>query len=254
MITIRPGILVSLKTSVSGGVVYERKDIEPEHSFGGDGKRSKWETTRTVQDADEFETACKTRIAAGDRIRNACMKTGFGLVCPQAKIAALDEAVATSRREVDAFNASSRISKISLGVMRGQIASSDSEAVLAISQEVRTLLDQINGGVAKLDVSAIREASSAARKMEQMLDEQQAGIVSAAVVAARAAAREIVRRVERDGEDAAVVLQSLKIDAIDTARFAFIEHEPAPITPTKEKSDAVRQSKRSRSKGQKKAG
>lgn len=252
MITIRPGILVSLKTSVSGGVVYERKDIEPEHSFGGDGKRSKWETTRTVQDAAEFEAACKTRISAGDRIRNVCMRTGFGLVCPQAKIAALDEAVTTSRREVEAFNVSSRASKVSLGVMRGQIASSDSEAVLAISQEVRTLLDQIRGGIAKLDVSAIREASSAARKMEQMLDDQQAGIVSAAVVAARAAAREIVRRVERDGEDSIAVLQSLKMDAIETARFAFIEHVEAP--PTEEKSDAMRQGKRGRSKGQKEAG
>ncbi len=40
--TLRPGLLVSLKTSVTGNVVYRRKDIEPDHRTKDGVQRARW--------------------------------------------------------------------------------------------------------------------------------------------------------------------------------------------------------------------
>ena len=44
--TIRPGLLVSLKTTVRGNVSYQHTDIEPEHLTETGQQLAKWETER----------------------------------------------------------------------------------------------------------------------------------------------------------------------------------------------------------------
>ena len=56
--TLRPGLLVSLKTSVHGNVSYQRRDIINEASH------SKWETDRVIADPVEHEAATKARNTA----------------------------------------------------------------------------------------------------------------------------------------------------------------------------------------------
>ena len=75
--TLRPGFLVSLKTTVRGNVHYVRKDIEASVAAGeiaDDAEESRidrWETERTISDPKEYKAARTARSKACDRsIRN----------------------------------------------------------------------------------------------------------------------------------------------------------------------------------------
>jgi hypothetical protein len=55
---IRPGLLVSLKTTVHGGVSYQKRTIVPDHPEGK-ARIASWETTRQIQDAEEHNAAAR---------------------------------------------------------------------------------------------------------------------------------------------------------------------------------------------------
>src|SRR5262249_46513243 len=94
--TLRPGFLVSLKTSTRGNVAYDKRDIERDHLVKG--KRvAKWETTRQIADPDEFERAQKVRAKACSLIRGVCAQSDFGLLCPEDKGDQLAKAIAEMR-------------------------------------------------------------------------------------------------------------------------------------------------------------
>ena len=51
---IRPGLMVSLKTEVRGGVSYLRENLDPSSAQVVDGKTvESWNTTKIVEDAAE---------------------------------------------------------------------------------------------------------------------------------------------------------------------------------------------------------
>ena len=241
---LKPGLLVSLKTSLEGGVTYERRDlaveadpnldadpvvvVDTEATVPADQPKAdvaRWETTRVIEDAEEHKRAVTARNAAGRAIRSVCTATSFGLLCNQDREAVLDKAVAEARALVDAHNATAKHTRVSVYVLKGRIASTDEEAARAIASEVRGLLSEMEAGIRRLDVEAVREAASRAKKVGAVLDETQAKLISEAVVAARDAARQIVRRVEGDGEAAEKVLAELSTSAIEKARFAFLDLE-----------------------------
>jgi hypothetical protein len=229
---LRPGILVSLKTELSGGALYERVDLEHTEDETGRDK-AKWETTRYIEDPAEYERAVKVRSKAGGLVRRACAQTAFGLLCPESRESSLDEAIAEAQRIVSEFNASARHSQVRVYVLRGRIASSDEEAARAIASEVRDLLDQMERGVRAVNAEAVREAATRAKKIAGVLDEAQAKKIGEAVEAAREAATAIVKRVVKGGEEAAQVIEELKNQtaAIETARFAFLDTEE--VVPTR---------------------
>lgn len=234
MQVIKPGILVAVRTSVVGGVTYEREDIvdnEPAPAPAGatDKRIEKWKTTKIVVDPAEHEAASKLRSSALAMIRRQCVETSFGLLAPVSNEAALDAAIQQARSQVREFNDASRYSKISVSVLKGRVASTDEEAVRAVSAELVDLMRDMDAGIRRLDPAAIRAAAQKASKMQAVLGESQQIRVTMAVEAARKAAREIVRRVEKGGEDAAVVLQDLQIAAIETARVQFLELETATL-------------------------
>lgn len=228
MQVIKPGILVAVRTSVGGGVSYQREDLEPEVQASEQAparKVEKWKTTKIVTDAEEHERASKTRSTALSLIRRECIETSFGLLAVGSKEAELDAAIAEARRLAREFNDRSRYSKISISVLKGRVASTDEEAVRAVSAELGDLMREMDASIRRLDPAAIRAAAQKASKIQQVLTEAQQLRVTAAVEAARKAAREIVRRVEKGGEDAAVVLRDIQTTAIDTARVSFLELE-----------------------------
>jgi hypothetical protein len=230
---LRPGILVSLKTQISGGTLYERVDLEHETSDDGRDK-AKWETTRYIEDPAEYERGVKIRSKARGLIERACSKTAFGLLCPESKESSLDEAIGEAQKIVTSFNESAQHSTVRVYVIRGRIASSDEEAARAIASEVRDLLTQMESGVATVDVEKIREAANKAKRLGAVLEESQALKVNEAVAAAREAATAIVKRVTKNGELAETVIAELRgqTAAIETARFAFLDTDdetvPAP--------------------------
>lgn len=251
--TIRPGLLVSLKTSLSGGVSYRRIDLDASAEDSGvqelktgedfdaalQASVARWETTRRIEDPDEHKRATVARGKASALIRAVCIRSAFGLLCPTIGEPELDAALVEAQKIVSEFNESARFSQIKIYVLKGRIADNDVEAAKAIASEVRDLLAQMRDGIAGADVEAIREAANRANKLGGMLGAEQAEQVDAAVSAARKAARALVKRVQKEGEQVEAVLAEISTSAIDKARFAFLDTDDAPSASNEPELPAV---------------
>jgi hypothetical protein len=234
---LKPGYLVSLKTTIRGGVNYRRRDIEASHQTDTGAAVSKWETEREIPDPAEFEAATVARGKARSLVTAVCCPSSFGLLCPLAEEGRLQESIAAARAIADAHNAGAGISRVEVYVLVGQVARDDQEAARAIGSEMRDLMAQMDEGIRRADPEAIREAANKARAMGAMLSEDVSGTVNQAIDQARKAARELVKRVEKAGEPAALVIAELASDRIQAARFSFldldeIQEAPAESAPS----------------------
>ena len=228
---LRPGLLVSLKTSIRGGVNYHRTEIEPDHSTEDGARRARWDTVRDIPDAAEFERATQARGKARALVSSVCCASSFGMLCPSARAADLDEAVAEARKVAEEHNATARLTRLDVFVLVGRIAQDDAEAVRAVTSEVRELLDAMQEGIKAANPEAIREAANKARNLGSMLNEDVSGKVADAIAQARSAARELVKRVGKAGESAADVVKEINVEKISGARFAFLDlDQPGQVT------------------------
>lgn len=230
MQTLRPGLLVSLKTSASGNVSYNRTELAPETIEGGVA-RSKWETERTIADAKEHEAALRVQAKAGALIRTICARSAFGLLCAEDKLDKLEAAITEARKMAADFNATARLSRVSVDVLMGRIAPDEAFAVRAINSEVSALMRDMENGLAKLDVKAVREAADKAREVSAMLSDQAQARVSIAVDTARSAARQIVKA-EKDGK--AAEIDKLAVVKISEMRAGFLDMDDAGEVQTPE--------------------
>lgn len=227
---LKPGLLVSLKTSIRGGVNYQRVDLEHNHTDDDGALVARWETKRQIVDPAEYERATVTRGKARTLISSVCCSSSFGLLCPVSNESRLDEVIAEARALAAAHNAEATVTQVEVFVLVGRISSDDAEAARAIGSEVRELLDDMKSAIDAADPARIREAASKARELGSMLSPDVASQVTDAIVQARSAAREIVKRVEKSGESAARVVASLNTTAINMARFAFLDMDAGQAT------------------------
>ncbi len=51
--TLRPGLLVSVKTSIRGNVTYSTRDLDPDHIESDGSRQARWETERRIADPQE---------------------------------------------------------------------------------------------------------------------------------------------------------------------------------------------------------
>ncbi len=224
---LRPGLLVSAKTSMSGGVEYQRQELGTAdvQTPSEAAAVARWETTRIIEDPEEHARAGQVRSKCMTAIRRVCAQTSFGLLCPIGMEFALDEAIKEARDLASEFNETAQHARIGVYILKGRIADNDDQATRAIASEVRGLLEEMQNGIRAVDASAIRAAANKAREVGKILDQAQADQVGRAIKAARSAAREIVKRVEKGGEDAELVYADLRTGAVDRARFAFLDIE-----------------------------
>jgi hypothetical protein len=215
--TLRPGLLVSLKTSVRGNVSYNRVDLENEND--GKTETARWETERKIADAKEHEAALKARSKAVSMIRGVCAKSAFGLLCPENAAEELDAAIAESRKVTDAFNATAKLTRVSVYVIAGRVAPDDVEAVKAINSEIKDLLADMERGLANCDVKVVRDAANKAKNVGMMLSADAQARVQIAIETARASARKIVQA----GEQAAQEIDKRAIRKITEMRTAFLD-------------------------------
>lgn len=215
--TLRPGLLVSLKTSLRGNVKYDRVDLEDRPEI------SKWETTRVIADPDEYERGKKAQSRASSIIRRECSASAFGLLCTAERAWRLEDAIAEARAVVDQFNASAQHSHLAVYVIAGKIAATDEEAVRAINSEVRDLIDTMREGVANFDVKVIRDAANKARQLGQVLSPDAQVRIQFAIDAARGVAKDIVKA----GEAAALEVDKTAIRRIAEQRTAFLDFSEA---------------------------
>src|SRR5262245_7773611 len=225
--TLRPGFLVSVKTSVSGNVYYRTHDLPLDFKAYEDdatvARVTRWETTKTVTDPKEHERALKARSLARSAIQTVCAHSAFGLLCPEQNAEKLATAVAKARDIADQFNATAQVTRLSVNVLVGRIAPDDVEAVRAINSEIRDLMDTMASGLAGLDVQRVRDAANKARSVSQMLDANAGERVAKAIEVARKAAEEIVKA----GEAAEVEIDQVAIQRIVEARTSFLDLEDA---------------------------
>jgi hypothetical protein len=221
--TLRPGLLVSLKTSVKENVRYEYTDIEPEHLTEEGQQLARWETSRSVADPTEHEAAKKVRSRICTVIRSTCVRSSFGLLCPEKSADDLDSALTEARRLAEEFNAVAKLTRVNVYVLVGRIVPDDLEALRAINSEARDLLTTMAEGIRTLDVTAVRDAADRARDIGRMLTPEAQARIGTAVEEARAAARKIVKA----GEQAAKEIDEQSIRRITEARTAFLDTDPA---------------------------
>jgi hypothetical protein len=234
--TIRPGLLVALKTNVTGNVRYHKQELGA--SIEGDAEIVKWETERTVKDPKEFKAAGQIRMKARGFILNVCAKSSFGLLCPEDKADKLAEAMTKARALADAFNETATVTRININIIAGRVASDDVEATRAINGEVRELLERMERGVKTMDVEAIRDAATRAKAMSSIVAPEANDKLQAAIDVAREAARKLVKA----GETAAREVDKAALQKLKASRTAFLdldEAKPAEVKKVKAKGRAV---------------
>lgn len=216
--TLRPGLLVSIKTSIDGNVSYIKTELEAEQITAGT-LRAKWETEKTVTDVAEHEAASKVRSKARSLIASVCASSAFGMLCPDNAEADLMKALAEARQRCEDFNATSKLSKVYFYAITGRVAPDDVEAVRAINSEVRGLLAQMEEGIQKLDVAAVRKAADTAKQLGTMLTPAAQARIQIALDAARATAKKMVAA----GEQAATEIDARTLSTLREARTAFLD-------------------------------
>lgn len=222
--TLRPGLLVNLKTQISGNVKYSTVTLEAEHLTQDGMQKAKWETERTLIDPPEHEVAKRVRNLIRTAMVRCCAQSAFGLLCPESKVGELEIAITEAREAARNFNKSAKFTKVSVYVMTGKIAPDDVEAVRAINSEVRELLSRMEAGVRNLDAEEIRKAAAWAKGLGSMLSPVAAERVQVAIEAARKAARQIAKA----GETAATKVDLEAIKRITESRLAFLDLDDAP--------------------------
>lgn len=219
--TIRPGLLVNIKTSIKGNVKYDKS--EETVSNEGGIEVSEWRTERTVIDPKEQKAATEVRSKARNLIVGVCAASEFGLLCPEDKRADLDEAFAKARRLCAEFNATAKVTRVKFNAIAGRIAPDDVEAVRAINGEVRDLLSEMQAGIEALDVERIRDAANRAKKLGNMLSNEAQDRIADAIKTVRKVAKDIVEA----GEQAAIDVDAAVINKLASARTSFLDLDDA---------------------------
>jgi hypothetical protein len=233
--TMRPGLLVSLKTSISGNINYNRRELEHETKKTGE-EFARWETERTIADPQEHDKAVDARCAARSAITRICTNTAFGLLCPEDRADELEKAVQAARDIADTFNSEAKLSRLGVYVITGRIAQDDVEAVRAINSEVRDLLRDMSEGLKNLDVKAVRAAANKAKSIGAMLSPDAAARIQIAIDAARSSAKQMVKA----GEQVSMEIDNVSIRKITEQRTAFLDiDESKQIAKPKSAARAV---------------
>ena len=221
--TLIPGLLVSLKTTLKGNVSYHTLDAAPDEavipSEQSNVAVAAWNTTRVTKDVEEFEAAKKVRSKARALITGVCANSNFGLLCPQARVADLESALADARAICEAFNATARVTRIGCFVITGEIAQNDLEAARAINSEIAEGIEVMRRGCETLDPAMIRDAASKLKDVGQMLTPAMRERVEAGIKLARTEARRLVK----SGENAALAVDRQVVDQLAFARSAFLD-------------------------------
>lgn len=228
--TLRPGLLVGLKTSIKGNVKYNKKDLGTH--LEGATERARWEQERTTKDAAEQAAAVEVRSKARRFIEAVCSRTDFGLLCPKIAKPDLDKAIVEARAVCAAFNATSKFTKVRFGAVTGTIAQDDLQAARELRKEISELLGDMKEGLEQLDLETVRNAATRAKQLGQLLTPEAATRVQMAVDQARALARKIAKA----GDNGASAIEAGTIARLKEARGSFLDLEPvdqgSTFTPT----------------------
>jgi hypothetical protein len=217
--TIRPGIIVSLKTSISGNVRYYTTDIEREHLLeNGQTSEAEWNTRRIVLDKAEHERAVKVRSKCRSLITGVCTMGNF-LMCRQDRRDQLEIAIKEAEAMAREFNASASVTRITCLAGLNEVAPDDARWLAIVNSEVRDLLDAMAKGVQNLDPDAIRKAANAAQSVGKVLSAEAQERLQASIDSVRKQARAI----KKAADVAAITIDATVYRTLEESRAAFLE-------------------------------
>lgn len=190
---IRPGFLISLKTTLIGNISYHKQVLEREHVDADGSEKARWETLRVIGDREEHNAGRKAQAEARAKVTQVCTNTAFGLLCPEDNAAELQAAIAEAKAVAAEFNRTARLSRVNIYVIVGKIATDRFDVVGAMAAEALELLNALLTGIRNRDAGEIRTAANELRKLGDMFSEPSRGQLKVAIDAARTAARKIVK-------------------------------------------------------------
>jgi hypothetical protein len=225
--TLRPGLLVCLKTSISNTVTYDRIDLEPISPVEEEPSKhvARWETVRTIGNLAEHEKSIKVRSKARALISSVCAKSAFGLLCPEAASPDLDKAMSAARKLCEDFNNEAELTRVHIYIICGRVAADDVEATKAINSEVRDLLSDMESGFQKLDVAMIRDSAKRLKDIGPMLAPIAQGRTMVVVDAVRA----VATKMKAAGDKAIDEIDAQTIAVLREARTAFLDFDDAGV-------------------------
>jgi hypothetical protein len=220
--TIRPGVLVSLKTTLTGNVRYFTTDIEREHLLdNGQTSEAEWNTRRITLDKEEHELAVKTRSKCRSLVTGVCTAGNF-LMCRQDRRDELEKAIAEAEALARSFNTTATVTRLGFYVGLTEVAPDDARWIAMVNSEVRDLLDAMAQGVKNLDADAIRKAANTAQSVGKTLTPEAQEKLQSSIDAVRKQARAFVKA----GETAASTIDAAVMQTLTESRTAFLELEP----------------------------
>lgn len=261
LMTLKPGILVSLKTAKRGGIEYKRKNLDAdaesaaapacgecnspvdkvtkadseieiyrctnkacatERPADAFTKVEKWETTKIVQDKKADAAATKARNRAGAAIRAVCAQSAFGLICPEHKEPKLNEAIAEARAIAAEFNDSDFGKTCQINIYVLKGRVASTDEE-AVKAIRSELMELMDEMSAGIGAGNIEAARTAASKAKEMGDMLDAE-TSKKVAAAIAEVRETATAIVKrmsKGEAAAAIVAGIKLKALEDARSRF---------------------------------
>jgi uncharacterized protein (DUF1778 family) len=251
-----PGTLVTEMVSIRGGIYYDR---EYEQSyFDNKAQIRKWKTTSRVENVVERAQASRTRTKIYNLVRQHCVKTPVGLICPDKNKNKLSQSLEEVARERDSFNSAAKTCRIvthyacfevkednfrTLAAILDQIAevaSRVNKAITANDKETLQasprrwlkgmkpssilLLDdsQRDAIVARARAELIRGAIRDIKGVEALLPDNTAQKAQAIVTQSRKIARKLCNRVEKHNNALEQVLEEVDLSGIRKNRTAFV--------------------------------
>lgn len=223
--TLKPGILVSLKTHQAGNRSYKKREIETAHITDSGTEVSRWDTTRIVFDPEEAKEAGQVANRARYLVTRLCAETAHGPLCPVERRDELNAAIVEAREMVADFNARASFTRIDFNVICGEIVADDVNTARALFSETERFMAEMQDGLKELDVKKVRALCVKTLGVGQML----APDANAAAVLAVNAAREACKKIVAAGEQVAMAIDQNAIDTIGLARNSFLDFDMGDV-------------------------
>lgn len=227
-ITLNPSILCIFTTSIRGGVQTRKFDAETRISAANPCRQEEeYRVVRVVEDVEERARAQALVSRCRRRVNAITVDTVLGPLAKPEDERALDAAFRECEEDVAAFNASAQTCTVTAVGVKVEVAASNEQAALAIANQVRALVGDVQAAIAAADVPKIRQLAATAKGLDSILPGEDGSVLAEAIKAARAVANKIVREVEKKGRPLADVLAEVDTTPVEACAAHFLDVAPA---------------------------
>jgi hypothetical protein len=252
---LQPGILITEQVSIRGGITYEREGTE---NYLDDRTRvRKWKTKSIIEDETEYNEARNLRSSAYAKIRQICVRTPAGLICPVGRKDKLTEAISGIEEKTKEFNDSAKTCRLITRYFFHSVDVNNKSTIKALTEQIadvalavedainrddeRTLesvpsrilkglsIDEVlqmskekrDAVIARARAYLIRSAISEIKYIEELLPDHASERVRELVRDSRQIARDICRKVEKKNLSIEEALMETNPAGISRARASF---------------------------------